>query len=164
MKRISLKKRWIICGAVLAALLAVCAWMYGWGRGDIDLMDFDADAVDRIELYSTAWEFEGGTVVSVTEKEDIQALIDLVNSFQHTGTELKFLLQSGVGVGGSVLYEFRVYLLSGEDVVLCFTENGRDLSDMEMTYSRSPRERMPLVSPVCRGSLELFYDLREKYM
>ena len=42
-------------------------------------------------------------IAVVTEKEDIQTIINTVNEFRHAGNEIRYLLRYGFSVGGSVL-------------------------------------------------------------
>ena len=58
-------------------------------------MNFTAEDVERLTLSQSGYTY----TVEVTEKEDLQAVIDMVNSFQHTGNELKhgFLFGSNSG-------------------------------------------------------------------
>ena len=65
-------------------------------------MNFTAEDVERLTLSQSGYTY----AVEVTEKEDIQAVIDMVNSFRHTGNELKHGLR--FGYGGTCLYEFDV--------------------------------------------------------
>lgn len=149
---------------VLAAVLALCAWIFGWGRGDINVMDFSANEVDRIELSCTDIHVDMHRAV-VTEKDDIQAFINSVNSFQHTGSNIKYLFRYGIGAGGAVLYECDVYFSSGDIFNLRFANgNGeQDLSDMEVSYWIPQENQKRLFSDTCRGSMELFYELYERY-
>lgn len=161
MRRIP-KKVWVICAAVAAAL-SLGRWIWGWGGGAIDVLDFDAGSVSRIDLYSTDQVFDC-SAVSVTEREDIQALIDLVNSFRYAGNELKRVLKGDIGMGGSVVYEFNVFFTDGETFGLAFfSSDTRDLAGMELAYRLSDQDGQPLAGHLCRGSLELFYAMREKY-
>ena len=88
----------IVVVALLLLIFGSLFWIYGWGCGEIHLMDFDAEEVSYIELYSIDSVFNCNAV-AVTEKEDIQSLIDLVNSFRHCGNELKYLLSGEFGTG-----------------------------------------------------------------
>lgn len=99
-------------------------------------MNFSAEDVERLTLSQSGYTY----TAEVTEKEDIQAVIDMVNSFQHTGNELKhgFLFGSN----------------SGEQPV----------SDMEVScwvYQGTTISRAP--SKLCRGSMELFFEMYQKY-
>jgi hypothetical protein len=162
MKRLS--KKWLWLAAAGALLLLLCAWLFGWFRGNINMMRFSSDEVDRIKLYSTDVRLGLHTSV-VTNKEEIQALIDSVNSFQHTGSGLKEIFKYGIGVGGSTLYVCDVYLLNGENFNLHFSSNdgGQPLFDMEMSYWVHWQGKTPALSNTCRGSLELFAELYGKY-
>lgn len=152
--------KWIICGAFLAAILAFFAWIYGWGGGEIHAMNFSAEDVERLTLSQSGYTY----AVEVTGKEDIQAVIDMVNSFRHTGNELKHGLR--FGYGGTCLYEFDVYLKNGEEFPFFFGSNSGDqpVSDMEVSYwvyQETKISRAP--SKLCRGSMELFFEMYEKY-
>ena len=168
MKRQS-KKQMFPAAIALAVILALCAWIFGWGRGDINVMEFSANEVDRIELSCTDVHVDLHNAV-VTEKDDIQALIDSINSFQHTGSAVKelFPIES---LGGALLYSFDVYLSNGDTFPLSFGAHSgiEEQSDMEFDYwiYQGPNH-MGLLSTLlstytCRGSMELFYELYEKY-
>ena len=160
MNRFIKNPKWLIRGALLAVVLAFFAWIYGWGGGDIQVMNFTAEDVERLTLSQSGYTY----AVDVTEKEDIQAVIDMVNRFHHTGNELKhgFLF----GTVGTCLYGFHVYLKNGEEFPFFFGSNNGEqpVSDMEVSYwvyqgpeiSRAP-------SKLCRGSMELFFEMYEKY-
>lgn len=167
--KIQSKKRIIPVVIALAVVLALCAWTFGWGRGNIGVMEFSADEVDRIELFCTDVRVDLHAAI-VTEKDDIQALIDSVNSFRHTGSAVKELFRHGIaigGLGGTVLYEFDVYLSNGDTFPLRFGSNNgvEERSDMEVLYwVYQPKQTNPLLNTwTCRGSMELFYELYEKY-
>lgn len=138
--------------AGLAAVLALCAWTFGWFGGTVDVMDFAADEVERVELFHY---WLGDRRVAVTEPEDIRALLEAVNDFQNTGTMLRYPQKLFAG-GGELWYEITVYLSDGERVSLTLThlDSRLTVSDMEMQYGRFH---------TCRGSMELFYALHEKY-
>lgn len=159
------KRKWLIAGGVaLAAILLFCGWLFGWFRGDINMMRFSADEVDRIELSSTDV-VTGIYRAVVTDKEEIQALIDSVNSFQHTGSGLKDIFKYGLFSGGTCLYDFHVYFTNGEDYLLEFGSHNGDQprSDMEVAYWVYQEDKSQLFGYTCRGSMELFYELYEKY-
>ena len=162
MRRLS--KKWLWLAAAGTLLLLLCAWLFGWFRGNINVMRFSSDEVDRIELYSTDIRL-GLHTSAVADKEEIQALIDSVNSFQHTGSGLKEIFKYGIGVGGSTLYVCDVYLLNGENFNLHFSSNSGEQpwSDMEMGYWVYQPGKTPFLTNTCRGSLELFAELYEKY-
>ncbi len=159
---IKLSKKWTISVAiVLIFILALCAWIFGWGRGDINVMEFPASEVERIELSCTDTRRVDLYRAVVTEKNDIQALIDSVNSFQYTGSVVKELFKHGIGIGGTVLYEYNVCLSNGDTFLLCFGNNNgeQELSDMEVIYWADQSNK----ANTCRGSMELFYELYKKY-
>ena len=62
---------------------------------------------------------------------------------------------------------FDVYLRNGEVFSLSFYSNDgeQELSDMEVTYRiREPEpDGTPLFFKMCRGSIETFYEMYEKY-
>ena len=165
MERLS-KKRTISVIAVLVFILALCAWLFGWGRGDINVLEFSAGEVERIELSCTDTKRVDLYRAVVTEKDDIQALINSVNSLQHTGSGVKELFKYGIGSGGTILYEYSVYLSNGDTFTLCIASLGtvQDLSDMEATYWVDDQpDKTKWISDTCRGSMEFFYELYEKY-
>lgn len=132
--------------------------MYGWGGTSIDVMDFSSADVDYIRLN------DGLHAVTLDEKEDIQVVIDNVNSFRRTGNDIKrFLPFGGFASGGTVLYEFHVYFTNGNDFILCFGINKaeQDPLDTEVCYwVQSPKKsKLFPFSDTCRGSMELFYEL-----
>lgn len=147
----------------MVVALSLGFWIWGWGGGAIDVLDFDAGLVSRIDLYSADQVFDCSTV-SVTEKEDIQILIDLVNSFRYAGNERKCVLKGEIGMGGSVVYEFNVFFTDGETFPLAlFSNDTRDQSDMELAYRLSSQDDQPLVGPLYWGPLERFYTMQGKY-
>jgi len=134
MNRLIKNPKWLIRSALLAVILVFFAWIFGWGGGDIHVMNFSAEDVERLTLSQSGYTY----AVEVTEKEDIQAVIDMVNSFQHTGNELKhgFLFGSNSG--------------------------DQPVSDMEVSYwvyQETKTSRAP--SKLCRGSMELFFEMYE---
>ena len=165
MKKLS-KKRMISAVVVLAFILALCAWLFGWGRGDINVLKFSASEIERIELSCTDTKRVDLYRAVVTETNDIQALIDSVNSLQHTGSGVKELFKYGIGSGGTILYEYSIYPLDGDKFTLCIASLGtvQDLSDMEAAYWVDDQpDKTKWIPDTCRGSMELFYELYEKY-
>lgn len=156
----TLTKKVIPC-VILIVVLSLFAWMFGWGGDDINVMAFSSADVTCIRLN------DGLHVVVLEEKEDIQAVIDTVNSFQHTGNYIKHVFPFvGLAIGGTALYEFHVYLTDGEDFIFCFGLNDaeQDPADTEVCYwVQKPKENhwFPF-SDTCRGSMELFYKLLEQ--
>ena len=157
------KRSLVISGIILAAVPLLCAWLFGWGRGDIDAIPYSAQEIDRVELSTTALGYERYRA-SVTDRADIQALVDSLNSFQHTGSGLKDLFKYGVGAGGTTLYVCDIVLSNGGEISLHFGSNSGEqpYSDMELSYWIHG-ENSGLFGNTCRGSLELFLDLFQKY-
>ena len=152
MKRLTGKQTWFLAGVALAAVAALGCWMFGWFGGTIDVMDFSADEVESIGLYQY-WLGENESVV--TEKEDIQALMDEVNGFRHTGTMLKYPKKLLPG-GGETWYEITVHFADGKDCSFVFTQLKKDLMVPEAEWRYGGFR-------TCRGSMELFHALHEKY-
>lgn len=128
------------------------------------MMDFSANEVERIVISCTDTQVGVHSSI-ITEKDDIQALINSVNTFRHTGNEIKLILKmGGIGGGGSVLYEFDVYLLNGKNFQMCFASNNgeQEWADMEVSYWIYEPGKSSLAN-TCRGSMEVFYELYEKY-
>ena len=161
MKRWSKKQK--ILG-LLAVTLCFCAWLFGWGRGSIDVIDFSADQVDYVRLYCAQLSFED--VAEVRYPEEIQALIDSANALRHTGSDFKRILQYGLGVGGSMLHEYAFFLKNGATFVVTFSSNNgeRPISDMDLSYWATLPNGKRISGSTCRGSLEVFYELHQKYL
>lgn len=147
----------LLSGLVLAGLLALCAWLFGWGGGEIRVLEFSPEEVERIELSHTNVNLPMERVV-VTDKDDIQKILDGVNSFRFTGSSIKDLFRYGLFSGGSVLYEFDVFLADGGEESLTFASNNGDqpMGDMEVGYwiGEGP-------SSTARGSMEFFAQFYE---
>nr|WP_325237911.1 hypothetical protein [uncultured Oscillibacter sp.] len=158
MKVFSNRRIWL-GGGLLAAALAFCAWIYGWGGGPIRLLDVPAEDVARIELSSS------GRAAVVTESEELQVLMDTVNAFRHSGNEIKNhpALLFGAALGGTKLYEFRILFKSGEEFAFCFGLNkgGQDPADTEVAYWIPGRPSSRFGS-TCRGSMERIDELLEE--
>ncbi|MCI8399296.1 MAG: hypothetical protein HFF90_07845 [Oscillibacter sp.] len=154
---LKIRTRWLLSGALLVALIFF-AWVYGWGGGPINVMNFSAEDVDYIKIYGPI------QVAKVSEKDEIQSVIDAVNSFRHTGNELKLIPKYGLFLGGTALYEFRVFLLDGEEFEVTFGLNNASQppADTEVSYWFPGRGKIIPFSSTCRGSMELFYELLEK--
>lgn len=159
MKRFLEKKLWLTAAA--AGALLFCAWIFGWGGGPINVMDFSADDVDRVELSCSHSRIANGRAV-VTGKEDIQTIIGAVNAFRHTGNNLKYFLRYGFSAVGSVLYEIDVCFTDGERFSLRLCPEAH--SDTELYYWVWRPEQTNRISRICSGSLEWFYELHGKYM
>ena len=153
-----------LIGIAIVAVLILCAWMFGWGGGSIDLIEYSADEIEYIELFSTDVNF--GLHMSVlTEKGEIQALIDSINSFRHTGNSLKHIFKDGLFLGRSVLYGTRICLAGGTKISINFATNYSDQprSDMEVSYWIHQPGCNTLFPNECRGSMELYFELYDKY-
>ena len=153
------KKPWLI-GTTSFTIVAILllAWLYGWGGDDINVMNFDADDVVSIKMGATLFEFEPFVV---TDKEDIETVIDKVNGLQYAGKSIRQVLKYGLFSGGSVLYEFGVELTTGEEFYFCIAVNKGYTpgEDVEGSYWGSEHES----GNMCKGSIDWFYALHEKH-
>ena len=96
---------------------------------------------------------------------EIQALIDEANAMQNKGTRLKLLLH-GIGMGGSILYDCDFYLTDGTEFLLTFAsgKSGDPVSEKDLTcWYRFSTTEEDTVGPMCRGSMEVYFQLFEKY-
>lgn len=154
------RKKLLYCVPLIFALI-LCSWLFGWFVGNIDVVDFGADEVDQLRLSCTLFGYDAAII---TEKDDIQAAIEAVNSFHHTGKAVKGFLTEGIGLGGSVLYNFDFQLENGTNhqVVLSSNNGEQSLSNMEVAYWVSHPNKK-LFTDTCRGSLEFFFELHQKY-
>lgn len=159
MRRLSRKRKWVLAAAVPVLVLAFCAWLFGWGRGSIDVIPLEADEIEHLELSG----FCDGALrsVDVTEEDQIRTAVDAVNAFRDTGSSLKDLFKYGIGAGGTSLYEFAVYPREGARFTVCFgsNEGGQDPSDTEVSYWILGRGWFDCSSRTCRGSMETIYEL-----
>ena len=130
MKRWSKRKKLL---GLLAVALCFCAWLFGWGRGTIDVIDFSADEVDYVRLGCAQLYFEDAA--EIRDPGEIQALIDAANAMKHTGSRFKRVLQYGLGVGGSKLHEHAFFLKNGDRVIVTFASCNakRPISDLDMS-------------------------------
>ena len=161
MKKQGSKRPAIFAGVVLA--LIICRRVFGLGGGTIDVIEFEAAEVRRIEMGRAIF---GEQRITITETEDMETVIDTINSFQYTGNDLKYLFRIPLFTGGAVLYEIAVYPKEGEPVVVSFCCNNdysADPPDVEMSYWSDQEERILLISNTCRGSMEWYDVLYEKY-
>lgn len=156
-----LKRKWISVGLILIIALGFCAWMFGWGGGNINVIPFDADDVEHIELFGVRC----GAMRSayLTEAEDIQALIDSVNSFRYSGSGLKDIFKYGIGSGGTLLYLIRIYPHHGERFTVCFglSDSDQDPSNTEVSY-KVYNSLIEGFSKNCKGSMQVIYDFLER--
>ena len=164
LKKLTQKKVLIPLLAGLLCLLLLLNWVYGWTAGDaLNALDFQADEVEAIHFSSASWFLPPA---SITDPADIQAVIDEINGFTPSGNDLKqpkYYLP--LGWGGSVRYDLQIDFKNGEQLDLCFSNFERGgfepEEEREMTFCRSDRQVTP--TPTCRGSVELFFALHEKY-
>lgn len=151
--------KWLIPAGGLALLLAFFAWIYGWGGGPINLLDFPVEEVARIRVSQSL------RLAEVTEPEDIRALMDAVNAFRHSGNQIKDhpALLFGFAMGGTQLYEFHVFFKNGEEFTFCFGLNkgGQNPANTEVSYW-IPGEPSSRFSSTCRGSMELIDELLDR--
>ena len=156
-----LKRKWISVGLILIIALGSCAWMFGWGGGNINVIPFNADDVEHIELFGVRC----GAMRSayLTEAEDIQALIDSVNSFRYSGSGLKDIFKYGIGSGGTLLYLIRIYPHHGERFTVCFglSDSDEDASSTEVSY-KVYNSLIEGFSKNCKGSMQVIYDFLER--
>lgn len=162
MKRLKMTKKRLCL--LLAVVLCFCAWLFGWGQGTIDVIDFSAEDVDYVRLGCAQLYFDAAA--EIREPEEIQALIDSANALQHTGSNFKRVLQYGLGVGGSKLHEHAFFLKNGDTYIVTFSSNNgkRPISDMDLSYWVTLPNGERISGSTCRGSLEVFYELHQKYL
>ena len=173
---ISDKKSAVVLLSIVIPLviIALGRWIYGWGGGDIDILDFSAEGVERVELYTDnvmiaanyATEFDDGFGVSVvTEPEDIQLIIDQIDSLQYAGNDIRDYIEHGIGIGGTVHYDTDFYFRDGTELGVTLSSNSgsQPVSDRILGYSLVPAAKKEFLGKNARGSLEWFYDLYEKY-
>ncbi len=148
-----------VCALMVIAIPFLWYWLFGWGT--IQIIDFSATDVDYVEI-SCSHRRERGTISNPSE---IQALINEANSMKNKGSSLKELIH-GIFMGGAVLYESAFYLNDGTEFLLTFSSNNSEVpvSDMSLTYwyQRTP-PGVQTDGTVCRGSLEVYFNLFEKY-
>ena len=93
MRTVSRKtKLLLLASLMLIALLVLWAWLFGWGGGEIRVLEFAPEDVERIELWHTSVDLPMERVV-VTDQDDIQTILDGVNSFRFTGSSVKDMFQ-----------------------------------------------------------------------
>ena len=158
MRTVSRKKKLLLlAGLVLIALLALCAWLFGWGGGEIRVLEFSPEDVERIELWHTSVDLPMERVV-VTDREEIQTILDGVNSFHFTGSSVKDMFRYGLFSGGSVLYGFDVFLTGSNEKEVTFASNNGDQSmgDIEVSYWISAPTKEGGIPSTARDSLEFF--------
>lgn len=153
------KRRGLIISVALILLVVLTFWwLFGWGGGNINIMDFEADDVASMKLGAT---ISGYDVFCPTDKEDIQTVIDEVNGFQHAGKAVRQYMEYGFNSGGAILYEFGIELTDGQELYYCFaTRDGiAPGEDIEGSYWGT----IPKEGNMWRGSMDWFHALYEKY-
>ena len=164
MKKHSKKAMLFLASVALLAIAATASWIFGWTEGSLHALDFDAGAVEQI-----VFSCDNAQIVStnISDPEDIQALIDTINSFEHKGNMLRkgFSAAFSSSSGGHILYVFQVMMKTGEsvEIVLAQQENGyfSPEEDRDMSFYCSTEKVSPL--PLCRGNVALFFNLYHKY-
>ena len=63
-----------------AAILVLGIWVFGWGGGPIHVLRVSPEEVDHIRISATIVDSHA---ITVTEPEDIQFVIDTINSFSY---------------------------------------------------------------------------------
>ena len=174
MERLWKRRRWLILGVLLlASVLMVGRWCYGWGGGNIDVFDFDAEDVDHIVLCNGDYdftakyknEFSSLEPSVITGRKDIETIINEINCFQYAGNDLPSLLQGKIGMGGGILHEVQFHFRNGEERTFClFTSDAEPRGDdVVMSYRFYRKGRSELIGKNARGPTEWIYDLYEKY-
>ena len=150
---------------IVAVCIAVSMfWCLSEWKGDkINAMAFDANDVASMHLYVARPGYED---FYVTDKEDLQMIIDGLNEFQYSGRSWRNFIKNGFHRSGGMLHEFYAELENGEEFGLVFLafydpldfEAGREI-DGKFWASKPVRSE----SRVCRGSMDWFYTLYDKY-
>ncbi|MBC5716472.1 hypothetical protein [Flintibacter faecis] len=148
---------------IVRLLLVIAApflwyWLFGWGT--VHIIDFSAQEVESVQISCSHYP-ERGTIY---DPEEIQALIDEANAMQNKGSRVKLLLH-GIGVGGSILYYYNFYLTDGTEFLLTFSSgaSGDPVSEKNLLYWQYSPTGKQIVGPMCRGSMEVYFRLFEKY-
>lgn len=159
-------KRWSKQQKIVGVLvvLSLCELLFSWGRGTIQAIDFSADQVDHVRLYCAQMSFD--EVAEVANPEEIQALIDSANALRNSDFDLKGIFQFGLGMGGSKLHEYDFCMKNGDHFVIIFSSNNgkRPISDMELDYWAILPSGERISGSRCHGSMEVFYELHQKYL
>ena len=154
---------------LLYTIVAVCIavlvfWCLSEWKGDkINAMAFDANDVASMHLYVARPGYED---FDVTDKEDLQMIIDGLNDFQYSGRSWRNFIKNGFHRSGGMLHEFYAELENGEEFGLVFLAY-YDPCDFEPGTEIDGKYRIfkPVRSDFrgCRGSMDWFYTLYEKY-
>ena len=148
---------------VLCLFVIALFWLSEWKGDKINAIDFDANDVVSMSLYAARPGFE---VFDVTDKEDLQTIIDELNEFQYSGGSWRNYIKNGFHRDGGTPYEFYATLENGEEFGLVFLayydpcdfEPGTEIDGKYWVFKPVRSE-----SRMCRGSLDWFYTLYEKY-
>ena len=157
------RKRYILGCILLATTFIFLSWLFGWGRGNINVVKFSASEVNYVRLAcAQLYPYDAAVV---TDPKEIQSLIDSVNAFQHTGSTLKEIFRYGLFVGGSKLHEHEFILSNGERFIVTFSSNkNQPVSDMNLSYWVTLPDGERISGSTCKGSMETFYTLHKKYL
>ena len=164
MKKHSKKVMFFLASIVLLAIATTASWVFGWTKGSLHALNFDAGEVEQI-----VFSCDNAQMVStnISDPEDIQALIDTINSFDHKGNMLRkgFFAAFSSSSGGHIRYVFQVMMKTGESVEIVLTQRENDYfspeEDRDMSFYCSTEKVSPL--PLCRGNVSLFFNLYHKY-
>ena len=155
------KKRIVTAAAAALAVAAALMWQWLFGWGSIGVIDFSAADVEAVEISCTHTPGRG----TIRDPGEIQALIDEVNTMQNRGSTVKRLLR-GIGMGGGILYDYDFHLKDGSAFFLTFCQDTAAAPGAERSlsywYRTSPTGDQHN-GTMCRGSLETYCGLFEKY-
>lgn len=157
-------KKTIRCVVALCLLVLILFCLSEWEGDKLNAMDFDASDVASMHLYVARPRYE---VFDVTDQEDIQMIIDKLNGFQYSGRSMRNFIKNGFHRGGGMLYEFCTEFTNGEEFVICFMANYDPLdfapgTEIDGTYWVA-RPVGSENSRMCRGPMDWFYTLYDKY-
>ena len=155
------KKRILPIARLLLVIAAPFLWYWLFGWGTVHIIDFSAQEVEYVQISCSHCPGRG----TIYDSGEIQALIDEANAMQNKGTNLKKILR-GIGMGGGVLYDCDFYLVDGREFLLTYFSSKFDepVSNRELSYwYRDSPTGKHIVGPMCRGSLEVYFRLFEKY-
>ena len=88
---------------VLCLFVIALFWLSEWKGDKINAIDFDANDVVSMSLYAARPGFE---VFDVTDKEDLQTIIDELNEFKYSGGSWRNYIKNGF----YLIHFFRLYL------------------------------------------------------
>ena len=155
--------RRIRCIGVLFLLMLALFCLSEWKGDKINAMAFGANDVVSMHLYVARPGYED---FYVTDKEDLQMIIDGLNEFQYSGRSWRNFIKNGFHRSGGMLHEFYAELENGEEFGLVFLafydpldfEAGTEI-DGKFWVSKPVRSDFR----GCRGSMDWFYTLYEEY-